>query len=148
MVVDPNGPPCPCGRRGCWERYASGSGLGRIAREAAHAGRAPGVVAAAGGDPEAVRGPHVTAAAADGDAGALAIMRDFAWWVALGVANLVNVLDPSIVVIGGGLAEAGDLLLEPVRAAYTDLVLAAEHRHVTSWRPRSVSAPVRSAPPC
>ena len=41
MVVDPDGPPCPCGRRGCWERFASGSGLGRLARDAAHAGRAP-----------------------------------------------------------------------------------------------------------
>src|SRR6476660_5212559 len=50
MVVDPDGLPCPCGRRGCWERYASGSGLGRIARDAAHAGRADRIVALAGGD--------------------------------------------------------------------------------------------------
>ncbi len=60
MVVDPNGPPCPCGRRGCWERFASGSGLGRLARDAAHAGQAPHIVALAGGDPEQVRGEHVT----------------------------------------------------------------------------------------
>jgi glucokinase len=128
MVVDPNGPRCPCGRRGCWERYASGSGLGWIAREAALAGRAPVVLELAGGDPEAVRGPHVTDAAAAGDDGALAIMRDFGWWVALGVANLVNILDSSVVVIGGGLAEAGDLLIDPVRTAFADLVLAADYR--------------------
>ena len=60
MVVDPSGPPCPCGKRGCWERFASGSGLGRLAREAAHAGRLDDVVALAGGDPESVRGEHVT----------------------------------------------------------------------------------------
>ena len=63
MVVDPAGPPCPCGRRGCWERYASGGGLGLLAREAAMAGRLPAVVALAGGDPESVRGEDVTAAA-------------------------------------------------------------------------------------
>ena len=128
MVVDPHGPRCPCGRRGCWERFASGSGLGRLAREAAHAGRAARMVELAGGDPEDVRGPHVTAAARDGDADALAVFDSFAWWVALGIANLVNVLDPSVVVIGGGLVEAGDVLLEPVRAAFDELVLAARHR--------------------
>lgn len=128
MVVDPDGPLCPCGRRGCWERYASGSGLGALAREAAVAGVARRVVALAGGDPEAVRGEHVTAAAAEGDSEALAVVRRFAWWVALGVANLVNVLDSEIVVIGGGLAEAGDLLLDPIRAAYGELVMGATHR--------------------
>ena len=128
MVVDPNGPPCPCGRRGCWERYASGSGLGRLARDAAHVGRADAVVALAGGDPEDVRGEHVTTAAADGDADAIEVLRDFAWWVALGVSNLENLLDPEVVVIGGGLAEAGELLLAPTREAYATLVLGYEHR--------------------
>lgn len=128
MVVDPNGPRCPCGRRGCWERYASGSGLGWLAREAALAGVASRVVEVAGGDPEAVRGEHVTAAAAGGDAQALAVLEKFGWWVALGVANLVNVLDSEIVVIGGGLAEAGDLLLDPIRAAYGELVMGVNHR--------------------
>jgi len=128
MVVDPNGPPCPCGRRGCWERFASGSGLGRIARDAAHAGRATDIVARAGGDPDAVRGEHVTEAAAAGDPEAVVLMAEFAWWVALGVSNLENLLDPGVVVIGGGLAEAGELLLAPTRAAYATLVLAYDHR--------------------
>jgi glucokinase len=128
MVVDPHGPPCPCGRRGCWERYASGSGLGRLARDAAYAGQAEVVLALAGGDPEDVRGEHVTTAAADGDAEAIAVLRDFAWWVALGVSNLENLLDPEVVVIGGGLAEAGELLLGPTRDAYATLVLGYEYR--------------------
>jgi glucokinase len=128
MVVDPNGPPCPCGRRGCWERYASGGGLGRIARDAAHAGRADRIVALAGGDPESVRGEHVTRGAADGDPQAIELMREFGWWVALGVSNLENLLDPAVIVIGGGLAEAGELLLAPTREAYADLVLAHDHR--------------------
>ena len=111
MVVDPNGPRCPCGQRGCWERFASGSGLGRLGREAAEAGRAPGLVSRAGGDPASVRGEHVTEAAAEGDPGALEVLRQFAWWVALGIANLENLLDPELVIVGGGLAEAGELLL-------------------------------------
>lgn len=128
MQIDPNGPPCPCGRRGCWERFASGSGLGRLARDAAAAGRADHVVELAGGDPEDVRGEHVTRAALDGDGDARAIMRDFAWWFAVGVANLVNILDPDIVVVGGGLTAAGDLFLDPARDAFAELVLAVEHR--------------------
>ncbi|MEZ5140940.1 MAG: ROK family protein [Acidimicrobiales bacterium] len=128
MLVDPHGPPCPCGRRGCWERFASGSGLGRLARDAAAAGRASHIVELAGGDPEAVRGEHVTAAALAGDPDAAGILVELAWWVAVGVANLVDLLDPEIVVVGGGLVAAGELLLGPVREAYAGLVLAHDHR--------------------
>ena len=106
MVIDPQGPPCPCGKRGCWERFASGTGLGRLAREAAHAGKIPAVVTLAGGDPEAVRGEHLTAAALAADPGALEVMDVFGWWLALGLANLANALDPSVIVLGGGLIEA------------------------------------------
>ena len=128
MVVDPSGPPCPCGRRGCWERFASGGGLGRLAREAAHGGGLPVVVELAGGDPESVRGEHVTAAARDGDRGALAVLGQLGWWVALGLANLVAVVDPSHIVLGGGLAGAGELLLAPTRRAFADLVEGGSRR--------------------
>ena len=128
MVVDPSGPPCPCGQRGCWERFASGSGLGRLGREAAQAGRAPSLVELAGGDPEAVRGEHVTRAAAAGRPDALAVMESFAWWLGLGLANLVNLLDPEVVVVGGGLVEAGECLLGPTRRALSRLVQAGHLR--------------------
>lgn len=128
MVVDPDGPPCPCGKRGCWERFASGTGLGRLARDAASGGRLDAVVALAGGDPEAVRGEHVTAAARHGDAEALAVMGGFAGWIALGLANLVNILDPSVVVIGGGLVEAADVYLDEVRERFAGLVMAGGQR--------------------
>ncbi len=128
MVVDVNGPPCPCGKRGCWERFASGSGLGRLGREAAEAGQASRIVELAGGDPMAVRGEHVTGAAGEGDPGALAVIAQFSWWVALGLANLANVLDPDCIVLGGGLAESGGMFLAPVRAAFWDLVEAGAHR--------------------
>ena len=135
MVVNPHGPPCRCGQRGCWERYASGSGLGRIGREAANAGQADRVVELAGGDPEDVKGEHVTAAAAEGDAEAVEIFTRFAWWLALGLANLANIYDPSVFVLGGGLVEAGPVLLEPTRAAFLDLVEGAAHRPVVEIVP-------------
>ena len=138
MIVNPHGPPCRCGQRGCWERYASGSGLGRIAREAAHAGRAGRIVELAGGDPEDVKGEHVTAAAAEGDDEASAVFETFAWWLALGLANLANILDPQAFVLGGGLIEAGDVLMAPTRAAFTDLVEAAEHRPALDLLPAAL----------
>lgn len=127
MVVDPNGPPCVCGRRGCWERYASGSGLGLLAREAAVGGRLPHVVSLAGGDPEAVRGEHVIAAVTEGDVEAAAVLDAFAWWVALGLVNLTNLLDPEVIVIGGGLGEA-ERLMAPVQRHFLDLLYAPDAR--------------------
>ncbi len=127
MVVDPAGPLCPCGRRGCWERYASGAGLARLAREAALAGSLFEAVALAGGDPELVRAEHVATSAAGGDAGSLAVMETLGWWVALGLANLVAVLDPQRVVVGGGLAEVGEMLFAPTRRAFLELVEGGSH---------------------
>lgn len=128
MVVDPRGPLCPCGRRGCWERFASGSGLGWLGREAAEAGRFRRGVELAGGVAESVRGEHVTRAAAEGDEDALGVVRTFADWVALGLGNLVTLLDCSLVVIGGGLVEVGDLLLDPVKAALPRHLMAPEEQ--------------------
>jgi len=128
VVVDPRGPRCPCGRRGCWERFASGSGLGWLGRQAAEAGQFPRGVELAGGVADNVRGEHVTQAAREGDDDAVEVMREFAAWVALGVGNLVTLLDCSLVVIGGGLVEAGEVLLAPVRAAYRHQVMAPEER--------------------
>lgn len=127
MVVDPNGPRCPCGRRGCWERFASGSGLGRLAREAADAGRLATATAIAGGA-EAVRGEHVVAAARDGDEEAGLVLDEFAWWLAVGIANVVDLLDPSIVVLGGGVMDGADVLLDRVAAALPDQIMGAGHR--------------------
>ena len=128
MVVDPRGPRCPCGRRGCWERFASGTGLGWLGREAAEAGQFPRGVELAGGVADNVRGEHVTQAAREGDEDALEVMQEFAGWVGLGLGNLVTLLDCSLVVIGGGLVEAGEVLLAPVRAAYLRQVMAPEER--------------------
>jgi len=122
MVVDPNGPRCPCGRRGCWERYASGSGLAMLAREAATGHRLHQVVEHAGGDPQNVRGEHVMAAALEGDTEAVAVIDDFGRWVALGLSNLTNAFDPEMFVLGGGLAAGSELYLEPITRWYRELL--------------------------
>jgi glucokinase len=132
MVVDPAGPLCPCGRRGCWERYASGGGLGVLAREAALAGTLPEVVRVAGGDPESVRGEDVSAAALAGDPGARRVVEDVGWWVGFGLANLAAVVDPECFVLGGGLVQAGDILLDAARSAYAQLVEGGERRPPTA----------------
>jgi glucokinase len=121
MVVVAGGPLCACGQRGCWEQVASGAALGRLGRKRAEEGRAPALAAAAGGA-DLVRGEHVTAAAAGGDPDAVETMVEYAGWLALGLANLTNVLDPRAVIIGGGLAEAGEVLMAPLRAAFARLV--------------------------
>ncbi|HEY5696947.1 MAG TPA: ROK family protein [Acidimicrobiales bacterium] len=127
-MVDPTGPPCPCGRRGCWERYASGAGLARMARDAAEAGRLEDVLTAAGGDAAAISSEDVVTAGRKGDPEAAAIMARFAWWTAVGVANLVAVLDPDVVVLGGGLIEAADLWLDETRRRLPEVLVASEHR--------------------
>jgi len=124
MVIDPAGPECPCGQRGCWERYASGNGLGWLAREAAAAGRAESLVRAAGSI-EAIRGETVTDLLEQDDPEAVVVFTEFAGYVALGIANLVMLLDPEVVVIGGGLAALGDRLADAVRVALADRFPAA-----------------------
>ena len=88
---------------------------------------ARGSSALAGGDPEAVRGEHVQAAAREGDPDALAVIDEFGRWVALGLVNLTNLLDPEVFVLGGGLAAAADLVLEPIRRHFAELALRAAH---------------------
>lgn len=131
VVVDPHGPLCPCGRHGCWERYASGNGLAWLAREAVRTGAAArdaGFVIAAGGTIDDVRGEHVVAAAREGDAGARAVLDTFADWLGLGIANLLNVLDSEVVVIGGGVSEEADLFIDRTRDVVAREVVGAGRR--------------------
>ncbi len=127
MVVQADGAPCRCGGRGCWERYASGGGLLRLSREAALDGRLPAVVARVGAA-DRVTGEDVTAAAADGLEEAIAVVDEVGWWLALGLANLVAILDTGQIVIGGGLSEVASLVLPSARAHLVELVEGYEAR--------------------
>jgi len=131
FTVERDGPLCSCGEPGHWEAIASGSALGRMAREVVAEGNGAAIVARAreaGDDPAHVTGRHVGTAAAAGDAEALALLRQYADNVALGLAGLCNILDPAIIVISGGLVSLGDLLLAPTRAAFLTHIEAPEHR--------------------
>ena len=132
MIVAPGGPECPCGRRGCWERVASGDALGRAAREAARAGKAPSLLERVGGRPEALRGEHVGEMAAALDDVALHLMQELAAWVALGLNNLILLLSPEIVVLGGGLSELGEVFAAPVRHALQGVYLEQHQRPVVA----------------
>jgi glucokinase len=127
MIVDPDGPECPCGRRGCWERFASGSGLAFLARRAFEDGRLAGVVEP-GADASSIRGEHVAAAAREGNSSAIAVLDEFARWVAIGLVNLTNLLDPAMFVLGGGLAELGQLLHGPTHRWFRELLYAPSLR--------------------
>ncbi|MGK2958511.1 MAG: ROK family protein [Acidimicrobiales bacterium] len=128
MVIDADGLACVCGRHGCWEQYASGSALGRMGRESAEMGVGQAWVALAGNLIGEVRGEHVMTAASNGDPEAVLLVGRFADWFAVGLANLVDILDVERCVIGGGLVAAGDTLLEPIRKSFTKRLLAASHR--------------------
>ena len=129
FTVDRDGPMCACGERGHWEAIASGTALGRLARELIAAGGGAAIVAAAGGDGSAVSGIHVGIAAGRGDGDALAVLAQYADNVALGLAGLANILDPQRVVIAGGLVELGPLLFGPLGDAFQ------RHLEGTAYRP-------------
>lgn len=128
MLMDPAGPLCGCGNRGCFEQLASGQAVTRAGRRAVRDGVRTSLVERSGGDPDLVDGPMVTSAARDGDAVAVAILAEVGRWLGLGIGSLVNVLDPEIVIVGGGVAEAGELILEPARASFRQQVEAVDRR--------------------
>jgi glucokinase len=127
IVLEPGGPVCGCGNRGCWETVASGRAIGRLGREAA---RREGSTLArmTQGDPDRLDGRAVTRAALEGDEEALAVLGEVGRRLGEGIAGLVNVLDPQVVVVGGGAIEAGELLLEPARRAFVEAVEGRDHR--------------------
>ncbi|HKZ75994.1 MAG TPA: ROK family glucokinase, partial [Actinomycetota bacterium] len=128
IIVEPDGPLCGCGNRGCWEQVASGHAIGRLGRRAAAEHPRSLVTELAGGDPDRVTGTTVTEAAMRGDDVAIRILSEVGRRLGEGIAGLVNVLDPQVVVVGGGVIRAGDLLLDPARAACAEAVEGFEHR--------------------
>jgi len=128
--VVPDGRLCGCGNRGCWEQYASGSALVAEARDFAR--RSPGaavrLLQLAGGTPEGITGPEVTTAAREGDAAALRCFEIIGRWLGQGLADMAAILDPGCFVLGGGVSEAGDLLLAHTRAAFEGGLTGRQYR--------------------
>lgn len=127
MMIDPNGPECPCGQRGCWERFASGSAVALEAKRMAREGFLDGVVTAAG-SVEAITSELVVRFAADGDRDALEVLDHFAAWMAAGLANLTNAFDPARFVLGGGLSMAAPVFEPMLRRHVAAAVYASNLR--------------------
>jgi glucokinase len=128
VTVVRGGPICACGELGHWEAIASGNALGRMARDLVASGRGADILAAAGGDLTAVSGEEVATAAAEGDLDAQTLLAHYADNIALGLANLANILDPERIVISGGVVEMGPLLFDPLRAAFRARLEGEEYR--------------------
>jgi glucokinase len=126
----PDGRLCGCGNRGCWEQYASGKALVHEVREVADTGSptAAVILEAAGGDIAAITGQMVTAAAQDGDRLCMEAFDTIGGWLGRGLADLASIFDPGVVIIGGGVSEAGDLLMDPARRTFQRELSGRGHR--------------------
>ncbi len=130
LRVVPQGERCGCGNRGCWEQYASGRALVREARELVRSGSplAGSLAEACGGDADALEGPMVTGLARQGDLASVELVGDAGRWLGEGLASLAAVLDPEVAVVGGGVADAGELLIGPMREAFARELTGRGHR--------------------
>jgi glucokinase len=129
MRVVPGGRACGCGNLGCWEQYASGSALVRAAREVAHERKEDARrLLQLAGSLENIDGPTVTMAANEGDTAAIDCFDEIGRWLGQGMADLAAVLDPGRFVVGGGVADAGELLLRPARETFGHSLSGRGHR--------------------
>lgn len=129
MVVDVDGPEHITGQRGAWEYFASGNALGRLGRESAAAGTFPAAIDRVD-SLEALTGYHVVELVRSGDSDAMKVFDGFCRDVAVGIANLIMILDPDRIVIGGGLADIGEPLRAGIEYWLGEVVLGADHRPI------------------
>ena len=123
QVLLPDGPLCGCGQHGCLEALCSGPAIARRAQAAVIDQPHTKIVALAEGEIDSVRSEHVLQAARDGDALAIALVEETAYYMGWGIANLVNILNPQIVLLGTIAVAAGDLLLDPIRRTVTEMAM-------------------------
>ncbi|ASW57871.1 glucokinase [Plantactinospora sp. KBS50] len=137
VLAVPEGHLCGCGRLGCIEQYASGSALVRFARSGARQepARATALLELAGGDPEAITGRMVTSAAQAGDPVSAEAFAQLGRWLGMTMADLAQILDPQLLVVGGGVIEAGDLLLGPTNRSYRESLAQRGRIAVAEIRP-------------
>lgn len=132
----PGGRPCPCGKRGCWERYCSGTALVTTTLEllARHGPVAGTVAVEAAADPGRITGRRVAAAARNGDPVALRAMTELAHWLGEGLALVADLFDPEVVVIGGGVSESAPMFLDQAREHHAAVVTGSGHRPLARIR--------------
>ncbi|UUZ46039.2 ROK family protein [Janibacter limosus] len=130
IVLDPSGPRCGCGNAGCLEVFASGTALVRNARELVTSPSPLGEAlrARCGGDPDALTGHDITELAREGDGASIELLDELGTRLGQGIASICAVLDPGRIAIGGGVADAGDLLIGPTRTAFAKHLIGRGHR--------------------
>lgn len=126
----PDGLLCGCGSQGCWEQYASGRALVRYAqqRAAATPDNAQLLLSLGDGTPESIEGKHVSEAARGGDAVAIDSFRELARWAGAGLADLASLFDPSAFIVGGGVSDEGELVLDPIRKSFRRWLVGGQYR--------------------
>ena len=127
MTIERDGPTHVTGAQGPWEYYASGNGLGAMAREWAAGVNLDSAVELAGSI-DGIRGEHVKELVDSGEPGVEGLLCEFAKGVAVGMADLVYALDPELIVLGGGLVTLGEMLRSNVEAELADRILGKDHR--------------------
>jgi glucokinase len=130
QTILPNGPLCSCGNRGCLEALASGTAIAREARERVARGLSTQIIDLADGDPERITARIVAQAAEAEDREACAILAEALNYLGIGMANLVNMFNPELIVIGGGLSNVGEPLFKAVRRGIMHHALAAPREGV------------------
>lgn len=128
MTMVPDGPACACGARGCWETLVSGAVLGAAARVMVRDDPAGAVARVAAGSVPS--GAHLMEAAKAGDAKAQDVFTTAGRWLGRGLVNLMVALDPAVIVVGGAMADAGDIVLEAARAQVREMLPGIDHRQV------------------
>ncbi|ARF54928.1 ROK family glucokinase [Streptomyces gilvosporeus] len=128
--VVPDGLLCGCGSQGCWEQYASGRALLRYAKQRAFATPENATVLLSLGDgtPEGIEGKHISAAARRGDKVAIDSFRELARWAGAGLADLASLFDPSAFIVGGGVSDEGELVLDPIRKSFRRWLVGNQYR--------------------
>ena len=130
MTLDPDGPPCNCGSRGCWEVLIGPTAIVQRVRQAVVEGRATNLLALCGGDPEAIRMEHVLQAAEHGEPAVLNTLDEVGRYLGIGIANLINTFNPSLVVLGGVLSLAGPYILPRAQQEVNTRALAVARKGV------------------
>jgi glucokinase len=130
IQVVPDGHRCECGNRGCWEQYASGNALVRDARELVRSSSpmAHHLRSIVHGDAATLEGPQITQAAREGDPLSAELIADVGRWLGVGLAGMTAAFDPGCIIIGGGVSDAGDLLIGPTRQTFSRSLTGRGHR--------------------
>lgn len=121
MVIEKGGLACPCGKRGCWEQYASGSALGRIANEMLNEKTITKIKSNTGSQNASITSEQIGIAAQENHPEAIRVIKAYSEQVAIGLGNLTKALDPEVIILGGAITAIGEPLLQPIKESYLEV---------------------------